>query len=240
MNVENLKVEYNDLKDHYDEVRAINFVNNLTASNDEKIIEFHFNLLKNKENEYLFYEVRGDFYKHGEAGKNFLLKKLDTETDSDLKAEALFILGGMNNLEPSEINKIKGTAKEFIQDKNSYKKQYYGIIVLGWIGGKDEIPILEKELKSNKNLELRGHAASALRQIWFNHPRLTKKILKIYDEVLKNETDDEVNRTIIACIQDMLRKKFGIKESQYGEISGDVSVAKPKAIKSLEKALQQP
>ncbi len=237
MELEKLKSEYEDLLSNYDEVKATDFVDSLVATNNLEIIGFHYNLLKNNENDHLFYEIRADFDKHGEDGKKFLLNKLDTENYPSLKAEALFILGSMDDLEPSEIEKIVSTAKEFIKDKDNSKNQYHGIIVLGWLGGKEEIISLENELNNNNNPELRDHAASALRQIWFNHPRLVKRILKIYDEKLKNETNDEVNRTIIACVQDMLRKKFGIKESQYGEISGDVSIAKPKAIKALEKEL---
>lgn len=237
MDLIKLQSEYENLEKNYDEVRAIDFVENLVETNEIKIIDFHYKLLKNTSSKELFYEIRGDFYKHGVDGKLFLLDKLKSEMDLDLKAEALFVLGSMDDLEPSEIESIKLVANDFISSNDNYKNQYYGIIVLGWIGKKEETSILEKELKNNKNSELRDFAGSALRQIWHNHPRLNKRILKIYNEALKNEAEDQVNRTIIACTQDMLRKKFGIKESQYGEISGDVATAKPKAIKALEKAL---
>ncbi len=238
MDLIKLQSKYENLEKNYDEVRATDFVDSLVETNEIKIIDFHYKLLKNIKNKDFFYEIRGDFYKHGEDGKLFLLDKLKSETDLDLKAEALFVLGGMDNLKPSEVEHIKLVANDFIISSNdNYKNQYYGIIVLGWIGGKEEIFVLEKILKNNKNSELRAYTASALRQIWYNHSRLSKRILKVYDEALKKEIVDDVNRTIIACIQDILRKKLGIKESQYGEISGNIAVAKPKAIKAAKKAL---
>jgi hypothetical protein len=208
----------------------LDFIDKLMLENDDETISFHYKLLKDKKDERFFQYLRGDFKKRGSSGEQFLLKAIKNENDPDLKAEALFILGSMKSAEAKPI------AIQFLKEEK-YDYKYKGIIVLGWVGGKEEISVLEKELKNSKNSKLRAFSASALRQIWHNHSRLNKRILKIYNEALRTETDDNVNKTVIACTQDMLRKKFGIKESQYGEISGDVATAKPKAIKALEKAL---
>ncbi|MEE9338955.1 MAG: HEAT repeat domain-containing protein [Methylococcaceae bacterium] len=228
--LESLNERYLNAKNSDDLSIQLDFIDDLLSNNDEEIISYHYSLLKDKSDTRLFQYLRGDFKKREDAGKHFLLQKIKSETDFDLKAEALFILGTMKCAE------AKPVAIQFLNE-DKYDYQYKGIIVLGWLGGKEEVPLLENTLKNNKNSESRGYAASALRKIWHNNSRLKKKIFKVYYEILENEVDDDVNRTIISCTQDMLRKKFGIKESQYGEISGDVVIAKPKAIKALEKEL---
>ncbi len=225
-----LNERYLTARDSDDLSTQLDFIDELLSDNDEDIISFHYSLLKDKSDIRLFQRFRGNFKKRGDAGKKFLLRKIKAETDLDLKSEALFILGTMKCAEAKPI------AIQFLNE-DKYDYQYKGIIVIGWLGGKEDVPLLENILRNNKNSELRGYAASALRQIWHSNSKLKKKILRAYYEALENEADDDVNRTIISCTQDMLRKKFGIKESQYGEISGDIAVAKPKAIKALKKEL---
>lgn len=237
MDLTKIQLEYKSLESEYDEVRAIRFVRDLTRTNDKYIIDFHYKILKNTESK-LFYSVRGNFDKHGIDGKNFLLEKLNSETDTDLKAEALFILGAMDDLESTEENVIKSIAKEFISNNENYRDQYYGIIILGWLGKKEEVVFLDKEMKENNNKQLRGFAATALRQIWYNNTRLNKSILKCYFNSLLSETEYVVNSSIIACVQDFLQRKLGIKENMRGEISGDVETAKPKALKAIANFLK--
>lgn len=228
--LDTLNERYLNAKDSGDLSMQLDFIDDLLSDNNEEIISYHYSLLNDKSDTRLFQYLRGDFKKRGDAGKDFLLQKIRTEKNFDLKSEALFILGTMKCAE------AKPTAIQFLNE-DKYDYQYKGIIVLGWLGGKEDVPLLENTLRNNENSELRGYAASALRQIWHNNSRLKKMILKVYFEMLENEMDDDTNRTIISCTQDMLRKKFGIKESQYGEISGDISVAKPKAIKALNTAV---
>ncbi len=228
--LDTLNERYLNAKDSGDLSMQLDFIDDLLSDNNEEIISYHYSLLYDKSDTQIFQYLRGDFKKRGDAGKDFLLQKIRTEKNFDLKSEALFILGTMKCAE------AKPTAIQFLYE-DKYDYQYKGIIVLGWLGGKEEVSLLENTLKNNENSELRGYAASALPQIWHNNSRLKKMILKVYYEILENEVDDDVNRTIISCTQDMLRKKFGIKESQHGEISGDVSVAKPKVIKALNMAV---
>jgi len=68
---------------------------------------------------------------------------------------------------------------------------------------------------------------------------LKKSILTIYYEALTNEVDEKVNLYIVASIQTLLMKKFGIKETLNGEVVGDIDKAKLKAIKAIEKDLNK-
>ena len=204
----------------------LDFIEAIASSNDYESIKYHYELLNDQTDTRLFQYLRGAFKKHGDAGKSFLLNALKNEKDQNLRAEALFILGLM------KCKKSKLFTIELL-NKDNYTYRYYGIIVLGWIGDKDEIPSIEHILISDNNAELRAHSASALRQIWYNHPEQKNRILSIYYNALINEKNDEVNSTIVACIQDMLRKKFGIKENKEGIISGDIICAKQRALDVL-------
>ena len=68
---------------------------------------------------------------------------------------------------------------------------------------------------------------------------MKKSILTIYYEALTNEVDEKVNLYIVASIQTLLMKKFGIKETLNGEVVGDIDKAKLKAIKAIEKDLNK-
>ncbi len=233
--LEQLEQEYNQLLHHYDEVKSIEFINELIKHTEKEFLKFHFNTLKDQSNEPLFYELRGEFYRHGETVKPFLLDKLENEADKSLQAEALFILGTLDDLNDIDKEIIKKSAKQFIENYTDYKHQYYGIIVLGWIGGKDEIPILENQMINNDNPELRAIAATAIRQIYFQNKRLSKSILNSYLKALSTETNSHVIGVIIVCIQDIEKRKFGLQELRDGRIKGDVSKAKEKVLKFVDK-----
>jgi len=239
INLKQLELEYSYLLEGTSKISITKFVNLLIENSDASIIEFQYNLLKNFDNQDLFYALRGEFYRHKEDGKLFLLKRIKVEKDINLKAESLFILGGLDDLTFDEISFIKNIAKGFIKNYTEYKLQYYGIIVIGWIGQKEELPILKNELLNNKYIQLRAYSASALRQVWYQYPRLKKSILKIYYDALTNEVDEKVNLYIVASIQSLLMKKFGIKETLKGEVIGDIDKAKLKAIKAIEKDLNK-
>ena len=82
---------------------------------------------------------------------------------------------------------------------------------------------------------MRGYAATAMRQIWYNHPKSKDEIAGLIKKAINDEIDSEALVGMIITIQDMYRKKLGLKESTYGDISGNVLEAKDKTIKFLFK-----
>lgn len=227
MKIEELKEEYKKIVEKYDGVKSIVFSKNLCKSNDIDVLDFHYRILKNQENELFFYRIRGCFDKHGEAGEKFLLDKIDTEQDPDLRAEALFLLGTM------KCEKTKPVALSFLKHKNR-RDRYYGIIVIGWIGNKDDLAILDERLQNEPDDELRGYAATAMRQIWYSKKATDKDILPYLYQALKTEISELTLSMIIVVIQDLLQRKFGLQEiMEEDTIRGDVQKAKEKIIKSL-------
>ncbi len=231
MNLQSIKEMYLKVIKSDDLSFKLDFIDELIKNNNNEIMNYHYDLLKEKSDKKFFQYIRSSFKKRGSEAELFLLKKIQKEKDLDLKGEVLQILGGM------KCEEITPIAIELLSEP-VFSLQYKAIIVLGWLGKKEEVLILDKVMNSNKNQDLRGYAASAMRQIWYNNLRLNKSILKCYYNALLGDNSYVLDSTIITCTQDILKKKFGIKESNHGDISGDISIAKPKAIMALEKFLK--
>lgn len=232
MEVKILNDEYKKLKKLEDSDDGIfEFKKKLLDSDDEDVLNFHFGLLKDKENEniyrdvFSFFSLRNNKEKTGE----FLFKKYKSGIeDLALKADVIQILGHLRNKH----------AKEAALDNIKINKgdlRYRSIIVLGWVGNQEDIEILNERLLNDKDEQLRCYAATAMRQIWFSHPNTKEKILKCLKQAISLEKNEKALEGIIITTQELLKKKLGLKESKYGDVSGDIIVAKAKTTTALEK-----
>ena len=113
--------------------------------------------------------------------------------------------------------------------------RYRCIIVLGWVGTAADLVKLNERLVQDKDPNLRGYAATAMRQLWFNHPKTKDEILIYIKEAIVNEKSEEALQGMILTVQDLTKKKLGLKESKYGDVSGDIVVATDKTIEALQK-----
>jgi hypothetical protein len=226
----NFKKQYTELKNDYEKGNIMNFIDEFTKDNSLDNLNYHYSLLKDRDNIKLFYFIRAAFKKRGKAGVDFLVEKIKTEKDEILKSEAIFILGSMRCYD------IKNEVINLFLTANFFNTKDNCIAVLGWIGTSlEDIHFLSGIMNDiSENSELRALAAAALRQIWFNNKTYTLQLLQAYKPVLEKNNDYVIDSTIIACIQDLLKKKFGITESQYGEISGNVEKSKIKAINAID------
>lgn len=101
------------------------------------------------------------------------------------------------------------------------------------MGDKNDLLLLNERLQNDTNAELRGNAATAMREIWFAERALAEDILPYLYQALLNETAEETLLSIIIVIQDLLQRKFGLQErSNEGIITGDPIKAKAKIIKT--------
>ena len=202
--------------------------NLLISSNDKEMLEFHYSLLKIKDDAVLYYEIRTAFEERPkEIIEPFLLDKLKTEQDMSLKGDIIQLLGGIGSFEI--LPYVKSNIKSEIRDI-----RYRCIIVLGWLGNKNDLPILNERLVNEPNDELRGYAATAMRQIWFKKRATSEDILPYLYSAIVNENSEETLSMIIIVIQDLLKRKFGLQERiDEGIITGDVFKAKEKVIQKL-------
>ncbi|QOW59965.1 HEAT repeat domain-containing protein [Treponema pedis] len=229
--IEQLKKEYEIIRglDAIAQITAtFSFKKKLLESNDINILDFHLNLLKTKENTDLYYRMRACFSdRPKEKIETFLLDRLDKEQNNVLKADIIQILGHIKSA------KILPYVREHIKSKDGNIRERC-IIVLGWMGNKDDLPILNERLQNDTDDELRGEAATAMRQIWFAKRATAEDILPYLCHAVVKETAEETLSSIIIVIQDLLQRKFGLQERiNEGIITGDPVKAKEKIIKEV-------
>ncbi|QSI05302.1 HEAT repeat domain-containing protein [Treponema pedis] len=213
------------MKKEYEIIRGLDEIAQITAT----ILDFHLNLLKNRENKDLYYRMRAYFSdRPKEKIQVFLLDRLDKEQDNVLKADIIQILGHIKSA------KILPYVREHIKSKDGNIRERC-IIVLGWMGNKDDLPILNERLQNDTDDELRGEAATAMRQIWFAKRATAEDILPYLYRAVVKEAAEETLSSIIIVIQDLLQRKFGLQERiNEGIITGDPVKAKEKVIKALK------
>ena len=161
----------------------------------------------------------------------FLFQKYQNSSSNLRKADILKILGHLRAREAREL------ALQEIKS-NNYDLRYSSIIVLGWTGTEKDLVILNERMLKDPEGQLRGYAATAMRQIWYNHPKTKDAIAEYICNAAPQEKNADALTGMIITIQTLYRKKFGIKESTYGDISGNVSEAKEKMMTFLNKTIK--
>lgn len=206
------------------------FKDALLSSDREEVLNFHFNILQDNIEDYLRADLFSFFTdrENKDAVEEFLLKKYnDVFLKDSLKAEILQMLGHLRSKYAQLI------ATENINSKER-ELRYKSIIVLGWVGDNEDLSTLNHSLTNDKDPELRGYAATAMRQIWFEHSETKNAILEFLKLAISKEEEKDALIGIIITVQDLLKKKLGLKESSYGDVSGDVQKAKLKTIDALK------
>ena len=205
------------------------FKSELLSSDADEVLEFHFEILKDKNDEYLRRDLFAFFSDRRDKGKvdEFLYKKYKQGIDNiELRADVIQIMGHLQGKHAKEV------ALENISIGEG-DLRYRSIIVLGWVGSKTDLRVLNERLLTDPDPQLRGYAATAMRQIWFRHPRSKEEILDYIKNAISEEEQEKALEGIIITAQELLKKKLGLKESRYGEVTGDIEVAKIKAIAVL-------
>lgn len=223
-----------DIKANYDDVRRSDFVGDylafklkLMSEDAPDIVEFHYNLLGDQSNFRLYQILRAAFVERGQSVEPFLLEKLHTEHRPELKLDVIQLLGTLGSIEVLPIvQKLLNSGNE--------DERYRSCIVLGWIGGNDDLDRISKMLLNDSSAQLRGYAATALRQIWHRLPALKSKILKVLILALAQEMDELAISLIVVSLQTILGKYFGIRENiRQSTLSGSGVAAKERAQKFL-------
>lgn len=222
------------LRDHIFDIKDI-----LLSSESNEMMEFHYELSKDESIQIGLRNMIFSFFTSEITNKrdksktfDFFLKKYREEKDSSQKAEILKSLGKLKN------PMTKDLVMENINSSN-YTLRYASIIVLGWIGTSKDIKILNERMVNDVDGKLRGFSATAMRQIWYNFPKTKDTIANDIYQAALNEKNNDAIICMIITIQDLYKKKFGIKESRYGDVSGDVISAKEKMMTFLNKMIKK-
>ena len=228
MDIDTLEKEYNAAKETTNFTLHQNFIKLLLSSDDSETINFHFNLLKNRDNWNLYTRLRAGFKKRGIATEKFLIDKIKNESDDGLQADALHLLGELNS------NEAVSISKDFIKHQDQTHRET-ACYVLGWLASENEIDYVADRLLNDSDADIRATAATSLDQIKLRLPETKPKLISILKNALESETNEEVAAWIIITLQYIMGKRFGLKENiDEAEWSGDVDKAKKKALKALE------
>ncbi|MDR2147823.1 MAG: HEAT repeat domain-containing protein [Tannerella sp.] len=233
MDIKLLREEFKKLLKMEDTDDGIfDFKDLLLESDDKNVLEFHYSLLSTIEDEYLYKDILYFFSDRKDKNEveDFLFYKYNQEKNETIKSDILKVLGTM------KVSKARDIALNEIESTN-YNLRYSSIIVLGWTGTNKDLSKLNRQMLNDPDGQLRGYAATAMRQIWYKYPQTRDEIANFIYSVASSEKNEDALTGMIITIQDLYRKKFGIKESQYGDISGNVLEAKAKMMTFLNKTL---
>lgn len=195
-------------------------IKQLLEYDNDTYYQIHLDFISQEQEGILYERLCRGFAKRTEKVANFLLEKLIShEIGTSLLADIIQILGLM------KVYKFLPFIPKLLEDKDETVR-YKCVMVLGWLGDKNEIDILLNILKSNDIAYIRGFSATAIRQIWFNHPEHKEYIIKNLSNQINFEKDEFVLAMIIITLQDIMNYRFGLKECENGEISGNLELAK--------------
>ncbi len=223
------------------------------ASGEDLIVQFGFELTKSPyiDYHYSFIEMANPpdrgiwiaFKKRGSEGAKYLLGKLSTEKDDKRIAESIFMLGLIaNNLTADTeqlIPQISAKARELSVCGEDYTRDR-AIIVLGWIGGAEDLPLLAKIIETDKNPKCRAWAATSLMQMYFRREQQGDAIkvfaFPVLQKAILAETDYYALGCMITAVGEISGKSFRLTRAAVENVDVDkVEKAKKSAIRFLSK-----
>ncbi|MEN8184601.1 MAG: HEAT repeat domain-containing protein, partial [Myxococcota bacterium] len=187
-----------------------------------------FDLLRDQEHFYFYCSIRAAFERHGPPAEAFLIDRFRLEEDPELRGDALQILGHMRSKHARRFAKeVATTDDEELRDR--------AVIVLGWVGTIGDMKtVLRDRLIHDSSAFVRGNAATAFRQIWYRTPRAKDPAIEILGDALRYEEDSEAVYSIVVTLQDIMKRRFGVRESRDEPgFVGEPAAAKERALRSL-------
>jgi len=191
----------------------------LLSSNDDEVIEFHYNCLGDTGDETIYFTCRAAFSKRKNI-ETFLLSKLAVEHDKHKIADIIHILGRIRSHKAIEM------AKYNLVDEDDYIREVC-LYVIGWTGSIPEVGVLSFHLMNESTQKLRITAGSALRQIAWRITESKSVILEVLKEAFYHESDKNVIARIIELISTIAVKNLGIREDKDNPniLLGDIDKA---------------
>lgn len=202
-------------------------------------VEYHYSLCKDKRlDENFRRKLCSRFDEHHEAGQALLLSKLDKNEDADFHGEIIFMLGKLNDRRNRpDKEKVLAYVRALALSPDSYTRDR-AIIVLGWIGTMEDIPLIADRLLTDENDKCRTWAAISFMQMWFRNKdaKLTEKVLPYLYQAITKEKDYFALGCIIETVQTITQKRFGLSQAGINSIDIEkIDTAKAKVEKYLKK-----
>jgi hypothetical protein len=228
-NLNEIKKAYADISANYNPVGLLKLKELLLADNEKDTLLLHYELLHNRAIENIYFALRSFFADRSDKDQvaTFLYSLFAKEDDNITQGDIIQILGHMRHKLGLNL------AEQNYRNAHSIIR-YKSLIVLGWMGTEKHLSILFQVMSKDFDSKNRGFAATSMRQIWYNYPKTKDKILSYLKLALIKESEEDALEMIIVTIQELLKKKLGLKESSRGQITGDVVAAKEKSVLALQ------
>ena len=198
--------------------------------------EYYYSIMINKNtNKFLKDTLWQRFYDHKDADI-FLLNKLENKLDTEFHGEIIYCLGKIidqkNNNQKTTVLEY---TKEFTNNSNENTREK-AVIILGWIGGNEEIDLLGNILLNDTHNKCRAWASTSFMQMSFRRKINLEKVLPYLYKSIKQEQDSFVNECIIDTLQELTKKKFGLRKKDLDTDNTEaINNSKIKVIKYFEK-----
>ena len=176
--------------------------------------EYHYSLMTNKDtNEKFRRHLWNCFEDHREKAAEFLLSILDNNKDIEFYPEIIFCLGVLADSPKIEKERTLEYARKFANANNDYLRDR-AIIVLGWIGGIKDIPLLGEHLLNDTNAKCRTWSATSFMQMYFRRKSksLVDKVLPYLKQAISQETDYFALGCMIDVVKELTGKKFDLPQ----------------------------
>jgi hypothetical protein len=201
-------------------------------------VEYHYSLITNKNTSEEFRdELWSRFEEHREKGAELLLSKLDSNEDTDFHPDIIFYLGILADRPKIEKERTLEYARKFANADNDYLRDR-ALIVLGWIGGIQDIPLLGEHLLNDTNAKCRTWSATSFMQMYFRRKSqsLVEKALPFLKQAISQETDYFALGSMINVVKELTGKKFDLPQYAIDNIDTErIDAAKLKVERFFKK-----
>ena len=186
-------------------------------------VEYHYSLWTDETlNEKFRHSLRQRFDEHREKGAELLLSKLDNNEDAEFYPEIIYCLGKLADRPKIEKERTLAYARKFANTDNDYLRDK-AIIVLGWIGGIQDISLLGEHLLNDINAKCRTWSATSFMQMYFRRKSqsLVDKALPFLKQAISQETDYFALGCMIDVVKELTGKNFGLPQYAIDNIDAE-------------------
>lgn len=192
------------------------FKERLVATHDPDALARHFDFVRRAKNDALRQVLAQFFSWHGLAAVPFLEKAIRDEAEPRDRATALQMLGALAGRH-REAKAAAAAAARAHLDASAEVVRERAVMVLGWVGGAKDVPVLSKILASDDAPSVRAMAAMQLLFLADGSKATTERVLAGLADVLCRDDaalDERVRDAIVDTAESLTKKRFGPKRDR--------------------------
>ena len=203
--------------------------------------EYYYSLIVSKDTSEKFRgKLWSRFDEQREKGAELLLSKLDNNEDTAFHPDIMFCLGDIADEHKIEKERTLEYARKFADAADDSLREK-AIIVLGWIGGVGDVPLLGRHLLGDTNAKCRTWSASSFMQMFFRRKSqsLVDKALPLLKQAISQETDYFALGCMIDVVGELTGKNFGLPRYAIDNADAEkIDAAKAKVERFFKKLYQ--